>query len=303
MLHIISLLLLATITRGFPSSETCISTPFAYKELFEEIQWNIGVPPQCVSQNLFTTIQGPYDCPVNDNPLPPTVSKYETSTWGWASPSINLEVYLDIASRHTGDPYGTVAEMCKYVGLTDKQINSNCSYTLAVFEKQKAKEHGLFAPTWAAWFPRLSDYFHLTFTWEVQKELVLGGFEDFDHLTGCHNRTVAPNALCSSDFIESWNLCKVAIYGGTEACAKEFGDKYGGGLGASAAHTRAFLLACMGANPLFTGVGYGWNGVDFTGPEFLVDNVNLEEELGAVRFLVYSPSSANTHKLPKIDVL
>merc|ERR1712080_436376 len=91
---------------------------------------------------------------------------------------------------------------------------------------------------------------------------------------------------------ESWKLCKGAIHDGTEACATKFGEAYGGGLTASAAHTRAFLLACMGANPLFTGVGYGWGGIDYTGPEFLVDNVNLEDDLDAVRFNLYSPSSS-----------
>jgi len=202
-----------------------------------------------------------------------------------------------MAARHPGDPFGTVAEMCKYVGITDKNINTDCSYTLAVFDRDLAKQNGLFSPTWAAWFPHLNEYFGLSFTWEVQKELVLEGFQDFDHLTGCHNRTVAQNALCSPDFVEAWKLCKGAIYDGTAACATKFGEAYGGGLAASAAHTRAFLLACMGANPYFTGVGYGWDGTDYTGPEFLVDNVNLEEDLGAVRFNIYEPSASRKSSL------
>ena len=57
------------------------------------------------------------------------------------------------------------------------------------------------------------------------------------------------------------------------------------------------MLVCMGANSLFSGVGYGWNGTQLTGPEYLVDNVKLEEELGASRFKIYSPGMSGPDTL------
>lgn len=267
------------------SREECVTSPDAYMEIFELVQWN-GEEPRCVGQNLMTTIQGPYNCDLNNNDHPNTVSQYSTATWGWVSPSFNLDEYLKIAHAHPGDSYNTMKEMIKFVGISEDQADPSCSYDLAVMERSLALTHGLFAPTWAELLPKVIDYFPgCVISWDVQKELVFRGFEDFDNLTGCHNR----EPPCGNDFEEAQKICHEAIHDGTAACVQAFADNYNGCQSANAAQVRAMLDVCCGANPLFTGLGYGWDRERYTGPEFLVDNVNMEEQLGAKRLTLYAP--------------
>lgn len=75
----------------------------------------------------------------------------------------------------------------------------------------------------------------------------------------------------------------------TVDCCGAFGAAYDGGQSAGAAHIRALLYFCFGANELNTGNGFGFDGKNFTTSEFVVENGLLEEEMGAEVHYLYTP--------------
>lgn len=286
-------------------SDDCIHEPGAYKELFQQVQWNFEEEPRCVDRGLMVTLAGPYShqpgaCSKNPNLMAETVDADNGSYWAWVSGSPNLEEYLLIAQNHTGDPFATTADMLRFVGFTEDYISDTCSYSMAVFTSRRAMSgNGLFVPTWAELFLQLAgEPFNLAMDWTVQKELTMSGFQDFDSISGCHNRTVCSGVkdevcTCGEEYMTAFNSLQQEFREcGTLCCAQKFASTTNRGEEASKAATRAFFQACLAANPFFTGLGYGYNGLTLTVPEFLVRNVELGAGLDAVVFEVYSPDGA-----------
>ena len=75
--------------------------------------------------------------------------------------------------------------------------------------------------------------------------------------------------------------------GGAAGCAEAFSSAFNGGWDANGAHARALLLFCFGANEYNTGIGYGWDGADYTEAEYLVENKDIEAELQGEIFDLY----------------
>ena len=110
---------------------------------------------------------------------------------------------------------------------------------------------------------------------------------EFDDLTGCQNRVAEPPGVCGPDFEIARELTLAGMNnpangeGITVACCRAFGEAFANGMSASAVHLRALLYVCFDANSYNTGVGYGFDGVNFTAEEFVVENKRLEEDLQA----------------------
>ena len=65
-----------------------------------------------------------------------------------------------------------------------------------------------------------------------------------------------PPGVCGDQFEEARNVMVPARNAnGTEGCMDAFGLEYDGGAAAAAAHVRALLYVCYGANGYFTGNG------------------------------------------------
>lgn len=284
--------------------DDCIHEPGAYKELFQQVQWNFDAEPRCVDRGLMVSLVGPYShlpgaCPRNPAVMADTVDAYNGSYWGWVSGSPNLEEYLLIAQNHTGDPFATTADMLRFVGFTEDDISEKCSYSMAVFTSRRAMSgNGLMVPTWAELFLQLSvEPFYLDLDWDVQKELAQRGFLDFDSISGCQNRTVCTggkeeSCTCGEEYITTYTTLQHKFEEcGTICCVLEFANATNNGEDASVAAARAFFQACLAANPFFTGLGYSYDGTTVTVPEYLVRNVKLGPGLDAVVFEVYSPSA------------
>ena len=93
---------------------------------------------------------------------------------------------------------------------------------------------------------------------------------------------------CNEDFELVRETCKPAlISGGTPACIEAFKGTFNNGFAANAAHARALLFVCLGANDYNTGFGYGFDGSVITGAEFVVENGKLEEDLDANVYFLY----------------
>ncbi len=111
-------------------------------------------------------------------------------------------------------------------------------------------------------------------------------------MTGCKNRAAEPAGSCGSEFESARALLVPArASDGTAGCLRAFGQAFNGGFTATAAHIRAALYFCLGANGLFSGVGYGFDGEDFTSAEYLINNVRLKEDLNAEVFELYRPKA------------
>ena len=55
-------------------------------------------------------------------------------------------------------------------------------------------------------------------------------------------------------------------------------------------------MVCVGANSLFTGLGYGFDGTYLTGAEFTIQNARLNEDLEAGQYTMWAGNETMTHK-------
>jgi len=288
------------------SSDKCIDTLEDYRDMFENVIEN-GSGEYCVSSGLMGSIIGPHssqngDCPLNPNQVPDTISDGGNSYyWAWVSGSHNLGIYLDIAEQHPGNRFEVAAEMMRFVGITEEYIHSACSYSMAVFSTQDLV--GLFVPTWASFFLALEQSpFNVSLDWEVSRRLVLEGFSNFTGISGCAGTVV--DSSCLPEYEETYTLLSLILEeAGTVPCVQEFVEMFKHGKSASLTQARAFFHGCFDANPLFTGLGYGYSSKDsqLTEREYLARNSNLEE-IGAALFSLYSPIMAGLEILDQVSI-
>lgn len=263
----------------------CISDPEIYWFNFEHPQDPNLIP--CVDANLMATIQGPCECEISGfQECSSYLSTYSTSALAWISGSDTLESYISSSWLNPDDRWKAVVSMLTSIGYTNDDIDSRCTYRLAIFNRSIADQEGLFVPTFNRWFHELRLRFDLNFHPNVIKELSLHDFKNFYELTGCNVGCTS----CSDDFEQVLSITYPALYeGGTLACVQAFSDEFEGGLAANVVQARALLLSCFGANELNTGNGYGFNGQSFTGAEFMVENE-----------LLYETMEANVYTLHKV---
>eukprot|EP00092_Neocalanus_flemingeri_P006327 GFUD01006809.1.p1 GENE.GFUD01006809.1~~GFUD01006809.1.p1 ORF type:complete len:307 (-),score=39.52 GFUD01006809.1:222-1142(-) len=277
--------------------EDCIDTPEAYRGIFESVlETGIG-GDHCVARGLMVSIVGPYsyeneDCPMNPNQKPDSISDGGNSTyWAWVSGSHNLEIYLKIAEKNVGNPYEAAAEMMRFVGYTEEYIDQACSYSLTVLPRENLR--GLVVPTWASLFLQFEESpFNVTFDWDVARRLTLQGFSNFTGISGCAGNVI--DDTCLQEYLETYNiLSSIMSEAGTIACVEEFRGMFRNGESASLTQARAFFHGCIDANPLFTGLGYGYSATNnqLTEREYLARNSRLDE-IGAASFTLYSPYEA-----------
>merc|ERR1719495_835009 len=278
---------------GCISCEDCIDTPEAYEDVFETVI-ETGDDMRCVSRDLMCSIVGPYshqpgDCPLNPSTKPDTISDGGAQQyWAWVSGSHNLDTYLQIAQDNAGDRYTAARKMMLYVGYTEEYINQACSYSLSVFKGEDLED--LFVPTWASLFLQLERHpFNVSFDWYVSKHLVMEGFSNFTGISGCSGTVI--DHSCLPEYVDTYTiLSNILAEDGTLACVEEFRNIFNNGEAASVTQARAFLHGCFDANPLFTGVGYGYSeaSTELTDREFLARNSHLDT-IGAAFFTLYSP--------------
>ncbi|XP_059096407.1 uncharacterized protein LOC131890964 isoform X2 [Tigriopus californicus] len=179
---------------------------------------------------------------------------------------------------YPNDTWAAVSNMLTTIGYTNEDIDSRCTYRLAIFNRSIADQEGLFVPTFNRWFHELRLRFDLNFQPSVIKELSLHDFQSFYELTGCNVGCTS----CNEDFENVLSITYPALFeGGTIPCARAFSTEFDGGLKANAVHARALLFSCFGANELNTGNGYGFDGQDYTVAEFMVENELLDMTMGA----------------------
>jgi len=289
----------------FAVCDECISNPSAYQDVFKNVSES-GSEYPCVDRSLMVTIIGPHsqqygDCPLNPDIQPSSISDKENKYWCWVSSSRNLEIYLEIAQKLSGDRFEIAAEMMRYVGFTEEYISRECSYSLAVFPSRSLVD--LFVPTWAAFYLKLElPPFNVDLNWEVSRLLVTQGFYNFTGISGC-NGTVVDNS-CFQEYRETYGiLSNVLAEAGTLSCVQEFKDMFAGGMSASLTATRAFLHGCFNANPLFTGLGYGFSGTsnELTEREYLTQNAKIEEVDGEA-FLIFSPEMEERKMMENVNI-
>ena len=278
---------------GCISCEDCIDTPETYEDVFETVI-ETGADIRCVSRYLMCSIVGPYshqpgDCPLNPNTKPDTIGGGgDQYYWAWVSGSHNLDTYLQIAQDNAGDRFAAAREMMLYVGFTEEYINHDCSYSLSVFKREDLQD--LSVPTWASLFLQLEKHpFNVYFDWSVSKHLVMEGFSNFTGISGCSGSVI--DNSCLPEYVDTYTiLSDILAEAGTLACVQQFRNIFNNGEAASVTQARAFLHGCFDANPLFTGVGYGFSGVttELTDREFLTRNSQLDT-IGAAFFSLYSP--------------
>ncbi|XP_059096406.1 uncharacterized protein LOC131890964 isoform X1 [Tigriopus californicus] len=255
----------------------CISDPVIFWDTFHHPQDPNEIP--CVDASLMATIQGPCECSLNDfQACSPYLSTYSTSALAWISGSDALESYIRSSWLYPNDTWAAVSNMLTTIGYTNEDIDSRCTYRLAIFNRSIADQEGLFVPTFNRWFHELRLRFDLNFQPSVIKELSLHDFQSFYELTGCNVGCTS----CNEDFENVLSITYPALFeGGTIPCARAFSTEFDGGLKANAVHARALLFSCFGANELNTGNGYGFDGQDYTVAEFMVENELLDMTMGA----------------------
>eukprot|EP00090_Calanus_glacialis_P017579 TRINITY_DN27327_c0_g1_i1.p1 TRINITY_DN27327_c0_g1~~TRINITY_DN27327_c0_g1_i1.p1 ORF type:complete len:303 (+),score=52.55 TRINITY_DN27327_c0_g1_i1:28-936(+) len=289
---VIRLCVLLQIATGFLCEE-CIDSPGSYQDVFENVV-ETGSEISCVARELMCSIIGPYsheggDCPLNEDLKPDFISAGGNSSyWAWVSASHNLDIYLQIAQENAGNRFEVAAEMMRFVGFTEEYIDPACSYSLAVFNREELE--GLFAPTWASLFLQLEGHpFNVSLDWDVSRKLALEGFYNFTGISGCAGTVV--DDTCLPEYRETYNiLASVLAEAGSVPCVQEFRDMFNNGETATVSQARAFVHGCFDANPLFTGLGYGYSAAtsQLTEREYLARNSNLDS-IGAAYFSLYSP--------------
>ena len=191
--------------------------------------------------------------------------------------------------------------MMRFVGFTDEYIDPSCSYSLAVFERENLKV--LFAPSWASFFLELEKSpFNVTLGWDVSRRLVLEGFSNFTGISGCSGTVI--DSSCLPEYQDTYNiLSNVLDEAGTLPCVQEFRDMFHNGETASVTQARAFFHGCFHANPLFTGLGYGYSAAtsELTEREYLAKNNKLVT-IGAVSFSLYNPYMDGMHGINQASV-
>ena len=135
--------------------------------------------------------------------------------------------------------------------------------------------------------------------------MVVEGFCNFTGISGCAENVV--DNTCFPEYWETFNVLSGILSGnGTFACVDEFREMFENGWTASLTAARAFFHACFDANPMFTGLGYGYSSTasQLTEREYLARNTRLDQ-LGASDCLLYSPYTVGAHNfnMPFVTLL
>ena len=213
--------------------------------------------------------------------------------WAWVSGSHHLATYLSIAQENAGSRFAAAKEMMLYVGYTEDYIHPACSYSLSVMRREDLQD--LFVPTWASFFLKLEKPpFNLALSRPVSRQLVLEGFSNFTGISGCIGAAI--DQSCLPEYRDTYTaLASILAEEGTLPCVQEFRKMFSSGLAASVTEARAFLHGCFDANPLFTGLGYGYSSSTntLTEREYLARNTDLVTSM-AISFILFSPQTNKT---------
>eukprot|EP00088_Acartia_fossae_P049597 TRINITY_DN5476_c0_g1_i7.p1 TRINITY_DN5476_c0_g1~~TRINITY_DN5476_c0_g1_i7.p1 ORF type:complete len:768 (-),score=21.00 TRINITY_DN5476_c0_g1_i7:246-2549(-) len=282
----------------FTDHTDCINEPDKWLLHLSNVLYN-GAEPECTGYNLMIR----FDVFDADQADPVALNAYG-NLWSWADKNDTMDVYLQKAKEANGDGAAFALAIMTYVGFTNPQVEPGKRYSVTVFVEEKTETtppFGVFSPTWKNLFTYLRefidckyegniddcDYYNplsVVFTEEVKHNLT---YLNATQVTGCVNSFGDPS--CSASFTAMRNVLlderdKTGVIGAARLYMNYPGIPM---LDMTDDQARAFFDVVLDCTYLFTGNGYGFNGRDFTGAEFIVRGNAPLSVIGGVRSQVY----------------
>ncbi|XP_023335911.1 uncharacterized protein LOC111707136 [Eurytemora carolleeae] len=241
---------------------------------------------------------------------PVALSQYG-NFWTWAGGSYSMDVYWRMAQENQ-DPKAFAEAIMKYVGFDNSAVDDAHRYQLTVFSKSgNSFPFSPFQPTWSNLFGYLQSFEFCKF--EGDNDLCAG--EEWDvvfneavrtnltsltasGVTDCPASFGCANSQCSQSFCDMNSHLTDERYANGVKGATMLYRSYTSEDGVSIPmldmiddQARAFFNVVVGATWLFTGNGNSNNGIEDTGPEYIVRGDVPLTLIGGARKAIYPPAA------------